>query len=282
MGELLPRENALLCSSCVASFPVSGEIPILVADAEKHLRELEEAVRKNAAWYESSQLAWYDHGPCRYHLARRRRYVESVLRHRLGAGGQAQRLLDLGCGDGANTRWLVEFASEIDACDYNLLRLRRCQRLLGARARLSLCDVHHLPWGDARFDVVFFNHVLEHIRDDVGALRSVRRVLRPEGLVILGVPNAGCACMQLAYRLQPALVAGSDHVQTYTAPLIEERCRTAGFEILETRHIGYGPPHLKFDERIRRYRRVENLLEWVGSRLFTRQSTSLYLLLTKK
>jgi len=286
-GELTssaPDGNACAsaCESCGLAFPVVEGMPVLVRSSARRLEEMKRSIRENPAWYESAQLEWYDRGPCRHHLAQRRRYVESALRAWLAPSGKAPRLLDLGCGDGANARWLVDFTERLEGCDYNLLRLKRCRNLIGSGIRLCLADVHELPYPSNAFDVVFFNRVLEHVPDDVAALRSVRRVLRPGGLLVLGVPNAGCACMRMAYRLQPALAANSDHVQSYTAPLIEERCRAAGLEVRQTHHIGWGPPHLKLDEFLRQYRWVDTLFAIIGRLFFRRQSTSLYLLLTKR
>ena len=49
-------------------------------------------------------------------------------------------------------------------------------------------DVQKMPFGDARFDIVFASHVLEHVRDDARALAELRRILGPEGIAILAVP----------------------------------------------------------------------------------------------
>ncbi len=49
-------------------------------------------------------------------------------------------------------------------------------------------DIHHMPFGDQSFDVVLCNHVLEHVDNDIQALREIRRVLRPGGFAILQVP----------------------------------------------------------------------------------------------
>lgn len=49
-------------------------------------------------------------------------------------------------------------------------------------------DIHAIPFADHSFDVVLCNHVLEHVRDDLQALREIRRVLRPGGFAILQVP----------------------------------------------------------------------------------------------
>ena len=49
-------------------------------------------------------------------------------------------------------------------------------------------DVTDLLFKDAVFDLVMFNHVLEHIHDDQAALREILRVLKPGGWMMLTVP----------------------------------------------------------------------------------------------
>ena len=49
-------------------------------------------------------------------------------------------------------------------------------------------DIHEIPFPDNTFDVVLCNHVLEHVRDDIAAMREINRVLRPNGFAILQVP----------------------------------------------------------------------------------------------
>ena len=44
----------------------------------------------------------------------------------------------------------------------------------------------------ATYDAAVFRHSLEHVTDPVGALRRVRKALRPGGLVLISVPNFGC------------------------------------------------------------------------------------------
>ncbi len=49
-------------------------------------------------------------------------------------------------------------------------------------------DIHQIPFAENTFDVVLCNHVLEHVKNDIDALREIFRVLRPGGFAILQVP----------------------------------------------------------------------------------------------
>lgn len=49
-------------------------------------------------------------------------------------------------------------------------------------------DVTAMQFEDDLFDVIFCSHVLEHVREDRKAMRELRRVLRPDGWMIVDVP----------------------------------------------------------------------------------------------
>jgi SAM-dependent methyltransferase len=49
-------------------------------------------------------------------------------------------------------------------------------------------DIHKIPFPDDTFQVVLCNHVLEHVTDDMRALKEIARVLKPGGFAILQVP----------------------------------------------------------------------------------------------
>ncbi len=50
-------------------------------------------------------------------------------------------------------------------------------------------DILDLPFNDNQFDIVFCNHVLEHIEDDSKAMKELFRVMKPGGMGIFQVPQ---------------------------------------------------------------------------------------------
>ena len=256
-------------------------MPVLVRDVQGLATQIYEARRVNPAWYLAEQPP-ESVSPWRHHLKKRRQFVEGVLGRELARRDKerAARLLDLGCGDGNHLLWLKRFAEDLYGCDYNIVRLARAR----ARARdatLFLADILDFPAADGAFDVIFFNHVIEHIPDDLGALSTVRRLLAPGGLLVLGTPNEGAWWWQLAYKRAPDMRATTDHVHFYTAETLAEKVRTVGLDIVEIKHMGWGPPDWRLDGRIRKYKFLDDLFEFVGRRLLLRQASSLYLVAQK-
>ncbi|WP_186758318.1 class I SAM-dependent methyltransferase [Echinicola salinicaeni] len=49
-------------------------------------------------------------------------------------------------------------------------------------------DIHDIPFEDNSFDVVFCNHVMEHVDDDILACKEINRVLKPDGWGIIQSP----------------------------------------------------------------------------------------------
>jgi len=155
-------------------------------------------------------------------FAGRRRILESFLA-RISRRLQSPRprILDVGCGTGANLEMLNRFG-DAEGVDVSTAALEFC------RAR-GLDRVHQgaaeeLPFGDAEFDLVTALDVVEHLDDDVAGLREMHRVLRRGGYALLFVP----AFMWL-WGVQDDI---SHHRRRYTRAGLERAVREAGFEIV--------------------------------------------------
>jgi len=268
------------CAACGSTFAEVNAIPLLVRDPAAHEVALERARQVNPLWYEAEQPA-EEASPWRHHIRKRRRYLQEALARELSQRSwtKAPIGLDLGCGDGNHLSFLSAYVDRLYGSDYNMVRLARAQRL-APHARLFLADILDYPAEDAAFDLVFFHHVIEHIRDDRAALATVRRILKPGGLLVLGTPNEGSWWWQLAYKRAPQALATTDHVQFYTAETLTAKMRDAGLRVTEVHYMGWGPPDFQLDGRWRQYKLVDDLFEWVGRIVLRRQASSLYVLAT--
>jgi len=97
-------------------------------------------------------------------------------------------LLDVGCGAGSITADLAELVAPgavtgMDTSPGPLADAADLARRRGVAVELTVADVHALPYPDDSFDVVHAHQVLQHLADPVGALREMRRVCRPGGIV---------------------------------------------------------------------------------------------------
>ncbi|MCA8980259.1 MAG: class I SAM-dependent methyltransferase [Planctomycetes bacterium] len=94
--------------------------------------------------------------------------------------------LDLGAGAGGWLAALGELADRVVALERDE-QIARIARGRGG-AQLVVGSANRLPLADGSCELVTAFDVIEHLSDDVGALREVRRVLAPDGLCALSVP----------------------------------------------------------------------------------------------
>ncbi len=116
----------------------------------------------------------------------RRRVLDTVLDDlSLGAGA---RILDAGCGSGRN---MIEMARRgtVTGVELSAPSVERArQRGAGEVIEGSILQ---MPFADASFDLAVSLDVIEHLEDDLGALRELRRVVAPGGALLVTVPAYG-------------------------------------------------------------------------------------------
>ncbi|MEN8651274.1 methyltransferase domain-containing protein [Streptomyces sp. 21So2-11] len=137
------------------------------------------------------------------HEARRLSDQADTLAALLHAGTvypAGSRVLEVGCGVGAQTLHLVESSpgariTAIDASGVSLSQARARFRDHPRRGQVGWqqADLFQLPYGEGYFDHLFICFVLEHLPDPRRALTSLRRVLRPGGTITVIEGDHGSA-----------------------------------------------------------------------------------------
>lgn len=99
-------------------------------------------------------------------------------------------------------------------------------------------DICNLPFKDNSYDVIFCNHVLEHIPDDTKAMQELYRVMKPGGFGIFQIPQdlnreSTFEDNKITDKVERAKIFGQyDHVRVYGRDYFD-KLRSVGFEVKE-------------------------------------------------
>ncbi|WP_420388033.1 methyltransferase domain-containing protein [Roseivirga sp.] len=103
-------------------------------------------------------------------------------------------------------------------------------------------DVHEIPFEDETFDVVFCNHVMEHVDNDIKAMSEIHRVLKPGGWAIIQSPQDYSREETLEDpsitdpKERERVYWQSDHVRLFGMDY-GKRLEKAGFTVTEDRYV---------------------------------------------
>ena len=97
------------------------------------------------------------------------------------------RILDVGCGTGANLKVLAAYG-QAEGVDISPQAVDFCRERRLESVKLGAAE--DLPYENDSFELVTALDVIEHLDDDVAGLREMRRVLRRDGRLLLFVPAA--------------------------------------------------------------------------------------------
>ena len=168
-----------------------------------------------------------------------RSFLERIVRDLKPAGTEAAagtapreqrdgslRILDVGCGTGANLEMLSEFGVA-EGVDVSAEALSFCQAR--GLVHVKLGEAEHLPYAAGSFDLVTGLDVVEHLDDDRAGLREMARVLRPAGRALVFVP-----AFMFLWGVQDDI---SNHRRRYTLPELKLALRESGFEVERASYV---------------------------------------------
>jgi SAM-dependent methyltransferase len=151
----------------------------------------------------------------------RRRIIQSLVQKICNTLDKPDpRILDVGCGTGANLKMLAT-CGRAEGVDISPQAVEFCrQRGLDS---VKLGAIEHLPYESDSFELVTALDVIEHLDDDVAGLREMRRVLRRDGRLLLFVP-----AFMFLWGVQDDV---SNHRRRYTLPRLLSAVKEAGFSV---------------------------------------------------
>ncbi len=157
-------------------------------------------------------------------------FVDSAMR-RTGLQGN---VLDVGCGGALFGRLLAERGYQCFGLDFSHQAARVGWSTNGVPVLVG--DFKRAPYREASFAAITMFHVLEHLYDPGAAVRAVGRLLRPDGRLIIQVPNAS----SWQFLLLGEAWNGIDvprHLVNFRQADIEALLDFCGFQVVRRKHF---------------------------------------------
>jgi SAM-dependent methyltransferase len=196
----------------------------------------------------------------------------------------ASRMLDLGCGPGADAVHFARRGARVVAIDWSPAMVREaerrvCQAGIADRVVVQQLGIHEIDCLEAAaFDAVYSNFgPLNCVPDLAAAMHAIRARLRPNGVVIASVIGRTCpwevalylsrgdwrrAAVRFAPGFVPVPLAGRTVWTRYYAPSeFESACVAAGFRRLSLRALGLCTPPPYLEAFAARHPSLVNVLE---------------------
>jgi SAM-dependent methyltransferase len=181
------------------------------------------------------------------------RSIARIERLKPGRG----RLLDVGTAAGAFLRAARDAGWDAIGIEPNRWLAEWGRNQYGVDIQVGTVD--DLPLPEASFDVITLWDVIEHTPDPLHVLRSARRLLKPDGLLVVNYPDIGTWIARAMGRTWPFL--SSAHLYYFTRDTMRAALFAAGFEPQDMR------PHvqrLELDYLVSRSRIVSPWLSQIG------------------
>jgi SAM-dependent methyltransferase len=161
-----------------------------------------------------AHVAWQTAGP--YFAATEAHLLDEV---RCATG---ERLLEVGCGEGANLYHLRRVDGARFGIDFSFNKVKVAA---ATGAQVACADATRLPFANSIFDVVLIRDLLHHVPERVDVLHEAHRVLRRGGRLHLIEPNARAPLV----ILQALTVRAERGLLRSTATRLREELAAAGF-----------------------------------------------------
>ena len=137
-------------------------------------------------------MKFYDAYNAEYYSERTRKSKKHMMKYLkfLRKRSSSLKMLDVGCGEGHYVRDAIEEGIDAYGIDVSSYALENA--LAEVKDRITFGSITKIPFGDEEFDLMTAFDVIEHIhpKDTLNAIAEIRRVLKPDGIVIITTPSS--------------------------------------------------------------------------------------------
>ena len=148
---------------------------------------------------------------------------------------QRGRLIELGCGMGFLLKAFSDDGWDVVGVEPDRGFCQFIEDEHGLAARPAILEESGIP--DGSVDVVVFLHVIEHVPDPLETLRSIYRVLKPGGHLVMETPRYDSLMFRLLGRRERSLSCNG-HIYFFTSDTLRKLYEKAGFEHRQLRYVG--------------------------------------------
>jgi carbamoyltransferase len=188
-GSLKSDGREARCEKCAAKFINNDGIWQLYWDHEKNAGDVTDKVK---SFYEEHPFPNYDdHDTLQSLISKSRKGIYGKL-----LGEQIPynaKILEVGCGTGQLSNFLAIGCRSVVGADLCLNSLRLAENFRKAqglsRVRFTQINLFRPPFRSSEFDVVLCNGVLHHTSDPFGGFKSISRLVKPGGHIVIGLYN---------------------------------------------------------------------------------------------
>jgi 2-polyprenyl-3-methyl-5-hydroxy-6-metoxy-1,4-benzoquinol methylase len=156
---------------------------------------------------------------------------------RLWGDRSGRDVLDAGCGFATTSQYIQRRANRVVGIESSSDAVIKARQRIQQVIQADLTDFDHVrgALGGRRFDTLIFADVLEHLAWPLGVLRSYLELLKPEGTVIISLPNVALWSARLAhlfgaFNYQETGVLDQTHLRFFTRRSARQLLQAAGLE----------------------------------------------------
>lgn len=174
-------------------------------------------------------------------------------------------ILDLACGYGFLIQMMSERGYKVSGIEISENKLKICRERLKENFNrifnVNLLEQDVPKQLQGRFDIVTMFHVIEHISKPIEFVNKALKLLKPEGLLLMELPNVSNNMMEASEAFNDFFYI-RDHVAYYTPELIAELVEKAGAKVIKQKGVQlYG---------------LENHMNWIINKTPQYQKPSYY------